>query len=56
MKSPVHSEPSIASPRQAPAIGQDTAEVLASIGIEQAEIDDLARAGVIGLAPEPGER
>ena len=52
MKTPVHSEPSIASPRQAPAIGQDTAEILASIGIDRAEIDRLAGVGVIQLAPE----
>lgn len=53
MKTPVHSEPSIASPRRAPAIGQDTAAVLAAIGIDQAEIDRLAGVGVIQITPQP---
>jgi crotonobetainyl-CoA:carnitine CoA-transferase CaiB-like acyl-CoA transferase len=52
MKTPVHSEPSIASPSQAPAIGQHTAEVLSAIGIDHAELDRLARQGVIQIAPE----
>ena len=36
--------------RPAPALGEHTAEVLSSLGLDHAEIDGLARDGVIGLA------
>jgi crotonobetainyl-CoA:carnitine CoA-transferase CaiB-like acyl-CoA transferase len=47
--SPVRATPPVAPPRQAAAIGQDTVEVLTSIGVEQAEIDRLEREGVIRI-------
>jgi crotonobetainyl-CoA:carnitine CoA-transferase CaiB-like acyl-CoA transferase len=50
MKTPVRGLPTIAAPTRAPAIGQDTVEVLASIGVDQAEIDRLERDGVIRVA------
>jgi crotonobetainyl-CoA:carnitine CoA-transferase CaiB-like acyl-CoA transferase len=49
MKTPVRGVPSIAAPDRAPAIGADTAEVLAAIGVESAELERLARAGDIRL-------
>jgi crotonobetainyl-CoA:carnitine CoA-transferase CaiB-like acyl-CoA transferase len=36
--------------RPAPALGEHTAEILGALGIDRAEIDGLARDGVIGLA------
>jgi crotonobetainyl-CoA:carnitine CoA-transferase CaiB-like acyl-CoA transferase len=51
MKSPVHAAPAIAPPSPAPAIGADTAAVLATIGVDGAELDRLAAAGVIRLGP-----
>jgi len=36
--------------RPAPALGEHTAEVLGRLGLDRAEIDRLARDGVIGLA------
>ena len=50
MKSPVRAVPSITSPAPARTIGQDTAEILATIGIGRAEIERLATDGVIRLA------
>jgi crotonobetainyl-CoA:carnitine CoA-transferase CaiB-like acyl-CoA transferase len=52
MKTPVRSEPSIASPEPAPAIGQHTTDVLTLMGVDQAEIDRLTHQGVIRIAPE----
>ena len=52
MKSPVRSEPSIAAPDPSPAVGQDTAGVLGELGIDAAEIERLAAAGVLRLASD----
>jgi crotonobetainyl-CoA:carnitine CoA-transferase CaiB-like acyl-CoA transferase len=35
--------------RPAPRLGEHTAEILSGLGVERAELEDLARAGVIGL-------
>ncbi|MBV9861497.1 MAG: CoA transferase [Alphaproteobacteria bacterium] len=35
----------------APAIGEHTAEALAGLGLDRADIDALAREGIVGLAP-----
>ena len=37
-----------ASPRRAPTPGQDTSEILAELGLDQARIDALRSAGTIG--------
>ena len=34
----------------APALGEHTAEILSSLGLDRAEIDGLAREGIIRLA------
>ncbi|HEY6531824.1 MAG TPA: CaiB/BaiF CoA-transferase family protein [Acidimicrobiales bacterium] len=52
MKTPVHSEPSLAPPAPAPALGQHTAEVLERVGVDRAELERLIGEGVIGVAPE----
>jgi crotonobetainyl-CoA:carnitine CoA-transferase CaiB-like acyl-CoA transferase len=52
MKTPVHSEPRMASPSRAPAIGQHTAEVLERVGVDPATLEQLVRDGVVGVAPE----
>jgi crotonobetainyl-CoA:carnitine CoA-transferase CaiB-like acyl-CoA transferase len=52
MKTPVRSEPRLAPPPGAQAVGQDTAEVLGRVGIDPATLAQLARDGVIGVAPE----
>lgn len=49
LKSPVRATPPTADPAPAPAIGQDTRDVLSRIGIEQAELERLASAGIIRL-------
>lgn len=49
MKSPIRSTPPIASPSSAPAIGQDTAEILGRIDVGPDEIARLAEAGIIRL-------
>jgi crotonobetainyl-CoA:carnitine CoA-transferase CaiB-like acyl-CoA transferase len=49
MKTPVRSEPAIAAPLRAPAIGQDTAGILTAIGIDPTELERLAKEGVIRL-------
>jgi hypothetical protein len=54
MKTPVHSEPSLASPRRAPALGEDTVDVLASF-VDTAELERLETEGVIRMA-RPVER
>jgi len=36
--------------RPAPALGEHTAEILGALGLDRAELDGLARDGVIGLA------
>ena len=51
MRSPVRAEPSLAPPRRAPRIGQDTADVLATIGVDEAEVDRLLDEGVIRTEP-----
>ncbi len=38
--------------RPAPTLGQHTAEILAEVGVGDAELDELAHLGVIGEAPE----
>ena len=53
MKTPVHARPPVAAPDPAPAVGHDTAEVLAAVGVDPAEIDRLAREGVVGVAGVP---
>jgi crotonobetainyl-CoA:carnitine CoA-transferase CaiB-like acyl-CoA transferase len=52
MRTPVHSEPRLAPPPGAPAVGQDTAEVLERVGIDPATLAQLVRDGVIAVAPE----
>jgi crotonobetainyl-CoA:carnitine CoA-transferase CaiB-like acyl-CoA transferase len=52
LKSPVVSEPQLASPAVAPAIGEHTAEVLADLGVESAEIDRLVRKRVIRVSSD----
>jgi crotonobetainyl-CoA:carnitine CoA-transferase CaiB-like acyl-CoA transferase len=47
MKTPVRSEPVLVEPRRAPALGEDTAEVLSSIGVDAAELARLEEAGVV---------
>jgi crotonobetainyl-CoA:carnitine CoA-transferase CaiB-like acyl-CoA transferase len=47
MKSPVRSDPAIAAPPVAPAIGQDTVAILSSIGVSPPELERLAKEGVI---------
>src|SRR5262249_29270429 len=49
MKPPVHSEPSLASPRPAPALGEDTEEILSSL-VDAAELERLEKEGVIRVA------
>lgn len=51
MKSPVRSEPGIAAPAASQAVGEDTAAVLGEIGIDAAEVERLASAGIVRLAP-----
>jgi crotonobetainyl-CoA:carnitine CoA-transferase CaiB-like acyl-CoA transferase len=51
MKTPVRTEPPLAPPRRAPAIGQDTASVLATIGVDEAEVERLQADGVIRDEP-----
>ena len=50
LKSPVHSDPAIADPSPAPAIGQDSAEVLSAIGLDAEEIARLASDGIVHIA------
>jgi crotonobetainyl-CoA:carnitine CoA-transferase CaiB-like acyl-CoA transferase len=54
MKTPVHSEPPLASPDRAPSVGRDTADVLVGMGLEPAELERLAGNGIIRLAPASG--
>jgi crotonobetainyl-CoA:carnitine CoA-transferase CaiB-like acyl-CoA transferase len=49
MKSPVRSIPPIAEPLRARAIGQDTADILRSIGVGPAELEQLEKENVIRL-------
>lgn len=49
MKSPVRAVPELAAPPAAPAIGQDTAEILGRIGVSAAEQERLAAVGVIRI-------
>jgi crotonobetainyl-CoA:carnitine CoA-transferase CaiB-like acyl-CoA transferase/dienelactone hydrolase len=54
MKIPVRSNPPLAAPRMAPAIGQDTAEILARIKLAPADKEQLEKDGVIRIArPKP---
>jgi crotonobetainyl-CoA:carnitine CoA-transferase CaiB-like acyl-CoA transferase len=50
MKFPVRSDPPLASPRQAPAIGQDTAEILGRFNLDAREQAQLEKDGVIRTA------
>lgn len=50
MKFPVRSDPPLASPRQAPAVGQDTAEILGRLNLDAREQAGLERDGVIRIA------
>jgi crotonobetainyl-CoA:carnitine CoA-transferase CaiB-like acyl-CoA transferase len=47
MKTPARIEPRLASPRPAPALGDGTADVLASIGVDADELARLEAAGVV---------
>jgi crotonobetainyl-CoA:carnitine CoA-transferase CaiB-like acyl-CoA transferase len=47
MKSPVRSDPPIAAPAPAPAIGQDTAEILGRIAVSPADLERLVAEKVI---------
>jgi crotonobetainyl-CoA:carnitine CoA-transferase CaiB-like acyl-CoA transferase len=50
MKTPVRSQPATAAPSRAPALGEDTADVLSSIGVDAAELARLEEAGVVRIA------
>jgi crotonobetainyl-CoA:carnitine CoA-transferase CaiB-like acyl-CoA transferase/dienelactone hydrolase len=50
MKIPVRSNPPLAPPRKAPAIGQDTAEILARVDLGPADQVQLEKDGVIRIA------
>jgi crotonobetainyl-CoA:carnitine CoA-transferase CaiB-like acyl-CoA transferase len=50
MKSPVRADPAIAAPSAAPAIGQDTAAILSTIGLGAVEIARLASDGIVRIA------
>jgi crotonobetainyl-CoA:carnitine CoA-transferase CaiB-like acyl-CoA transferase len=39
--------------RQAPAVGEHTAEILTELGVTTAEIEGLKRRGIVALAPSP---
>ncbi len=49
MKFPVRSNPPMASPRQAPAVGQDTAEILGRLNLDAREQAELEKDGVIRI-------
>jgi crotonobetainyl-CoA:carnitine CoA-transferase CaiB-like acyl-CoA transferase len=53
MKSPVCADPAIAPPCPAPAIGQDTADILVELGVTPAELDQFASANIIRIG-KPG--
>jgi len=50
MKLPVRSNPPLAPPRQAPAIGQDTADILGRLNLDAKEQAQLEKDGVIRIA------
>jgi crotonobetainyl-CoA:carnitine CoA-transferase CaiB-like acyl-CoA transferase len=52
MKTPVKSEPALAAPLPAAAIGRDTADVLTRAGIGAEELERLAVEGVVRIAPQ----
>lgn len=54
--SPVHSSPRAATPGPAAAIGGDTVEVLAALGLTSAQIDALERDGIVRIARPDDER
>jgi crotonobetainyl-CoA:carnitine CoA-transferase CaiB-like acyl-CoA transferase len=56
MKSPARIEPRPALPRRAPALGDGTADVLASIGVDEAELARLAAAGIVRVDGETATR
>jgi crotonobetainyl-CoA:carnitine CoA-transferase CaiB-like acyl-CoA transferase len=52
MKTPVRSDPAMASPQQAPSIGQHTAEILARVDIAPSELERLEKDAVIRVGPK----
>jgi crotonobetainyl-CoA:carnitine CoA-transferase CaiB-like acyl-CoA transferase len=50
MKTPIHAEPAAAAPLPAPAVGADTAAVLAELGLTDDEVGALEAAGVVRIA------
>jgi crotonobetainyl-CoA:carnitine CoA-transferase CaiB-like acyl-CoA transferase/dienelactone hydrolase len=50
MKFPVRSDPPLATPRQAPSVGQDTAEILGRLNLDAKEQAELEKDGVIRIA------
>ena len=49
MKTPIHAEPAPAAPLQAPAVGSDSAAVLAELGLTDEEVAALEAAGVVRI-------
>ena len=49
MKTPVHTEPAPAAPLPAPAVGSDSAAVLAELGLTDDEVAALEAAGVVRI-------
>ncbi len=49
MKTPIHAEPAPAVPLQAPAVGSDSAAVLAELGLTDDEVAALVAAGVVRI-------
>jgi crotonobetainyl-CoA:carnitine CoA-transferase CaiB-like acyl-CoA transferase len=54
MQTPVRSDPPLAPPAPAAAVGEDTAAVLADAGYEPAEIERLEQLGVLRARPARG--
>jgi crotonobetainyl-CoA:carnitine CoA-transferase CaiB-like acyl-CoA transferase len=55
MKSPVRSDPAMAAPARAQAIGEDTQAILGALAIDAVELDQLANDGIIRMA-KPAEK
>jgi formyl-CoA transferase len=47
LRTPLHVRPELAAPARAPSLGQHTRDVLATLGMNDDEIDALERSGTI---------